>query len=271
MRLGIIGAGSIASVVVDALRAGHLDGVELVGVAGRDTSSARAVALAERAGTEALDVEGLLERDPDWVLEAAGVPAVRAYALRIVDRGVGLIVISSGGLLDSDLWSVVAERRLLHDRIVVPSGGIAGLDALAALRAAGGLASVALTTFKPPASLRKAPFVIDGGIVLSDVDAQVVFEGNVLDAIRGFPANINVGASVSIAGIGPERTRVRIVSDPGGSSFRQVLEATGEAGSLHLEVRSTPNPNNPASSYLSALSAVAAIQQVRGRGGGARR
>ena len=265
MKLALLGAGSIASVVVDALLAGHLQGVTLVGIAGRTATSARAVSLAERAGTTATDLVGLLARRPDWVLEVAGGAVVRSHALEIMDRGVGLIAVSSGGLVDSDLYAAGLARWLLHGRIVVPSGGIAGLDGVAALAAMGGLRRVSLSTHKPPASLRSAPYVQERGITLSDTASQVIFEGNLLEAIRGFPANVNVGATLSLVGIGPERTMVRIVSDPAATMFRQVVEAEGDAGSMHVEVRSAPNPRNPASSYLAALSAVAAVQQVRAR------
>jgi len=265
VRLGLLGAGSIAHVVVDALLAGHLEGVTLVGVAGRELGSPRAAALAQRIDVVATELEGLLARQPDWILEAAGGAAVREHALPIVERGPGLIALSSGGLVDPLVYRAVTERRLLHGRIVVPSGGIAGLDGVAALAAAGGLRRVGLTTFKPPASLRSAPFVQSQGVVLSDSDAHVVFDGSLREAILGFPANINVGATLSLYGLGPERTMVKIVSDPQSTTIRHVIEAEGEAGSLSLEVRSLPNPRNAASSYLAALSAVAAVQQVRDR------
>lgn len=93
-------------------------------------------------------------------------------------------------------------------------------------------------------------------------EPTVVFEGNALEAVAGFPANVNVAAALSLAGLGAERTRVRIVVDPRDTRNRHKIEAVGACGRLSLEVENVPSPDNPKTSYLAALSALALLQRL---------
>ena len=73
MRLGLLGAGSIGGTVAKAVASGQLPGVEVVAVAGASTPpSERVERIAALVGAEALDVGGMIQKRPDWVLEAAG-------------------------------------------------------------------------------------------------------------------------------------------------------------------------------------------------------
>jgi aspartate dehydrogenase len=107
-----------------------------------------------------------------------------------------------------------------------------------------------------------APYLTERGIGLSATEPQVVFVGSARDAVRGFPSNVNVAAALSLAGIGPDLTTVRVVSDPTCTRTNHTIEAEGSSGRLYLEVESSPNPLNPGSSYLAALSAIEAVRRV---------
>ncbi|WP_394352653.1 aspartate dehydrogenase domain-containing protein, partial [Candidatus Nitrosotalea sp. FS] len=70
-------------------------------------------------------------------------------------------------------------------------------------------------TTKNPKALKGAKFfetsTIDPGKI---IQSTTIYEGSAQEAVRLFPANINVAALLSLAGIGSEKTRVKIVADP---------------------------------------------------------
>jgi aspartate dehydrogenase len=186
----------------------------------------------------------------DVVLESAAagaVPALIAAARRsFADQGRPghLLVMSVGGLLD--VADLSAAGPVLH----VPSGALGGLDAVQALGVAG-LDEVTLTTRKPPEAL---------GL---DVAAEtVVFDGPAAEVIRRFPKNVNVAMALSLAGRGPERTRVRLIADPGVRRNTHHVFARGPAGEVEFTSRNEPFPENPRTSYLAALSAVALLRRL---------
>jgi aspartate dehydrogenase len=272
LTLGLLGGGSIAAAVAESVAAGEMPGVRIVAIAGASSPpSARVERLAELVGCTAVAPEGLIAAAPDWVLEAAGGAALTTQIVALLDAGIGVVAMSIGALLDEKLWREVEQRRERGARVVLPSGAIGGLDVVAALNARGRLTEAGITSTKAPAGLRGAPYLEDHGIVLPDDRAVTVFRGNALEAIAGFPANVNVAAALSLAGLGPQRTTVTIVSDPAAARTRHEIVAAGDGGRVRVEIEALPNPSNPKSSYLAALSAVATLKTLvegeRGRGG----
>lgn len=152
-------------------------------------------------------------RRSDVIVEAAPAGAFDEIATAALGAGKVLLVASVGALVaDPERYADLARRGggTLH----VVSGAIGGLDAISAA-AIGAVESVTMTTRKPPRGLAGAPYLEAHGIdVAALTEPRVVFEGSARDACRGFPANVNVSAAVSLAGIGPDRTRVRIIADP---------------------------------------------------------
>ena len=106
-------------------------------------------------------------------------------------------------------------------------------------------------TTKPPSSLGK-----------NIHERTVVFEGTALDAVKKFPANINVAASLSLAGKGFDETKVEIVADPVATRISHKILAHGAFGRLRVELENMPNPNNPGSSYMASLSAIATLTRI---------
>lgn len=268
MRLAILGAGGIGAEVAAAVAAGHLPGVDVVGVAGRDAGSERAAAVAARVGCAAVDPARIPELEPDWVLEAAGVPAARTHVAALLEAGIDVILMSIGALLDDAFLAEVEGHRRRGRRVELPSGGIAGLDGVRALAATGGLREASITSTKAPRGLAGAPYLVDNAIELPADRAMTVFEGTAREAIRGFPANVNVAAALSLAGLGADRTRVRIVSDPSATRTRHQIVALGDAAEIRVEVLSNPKPDNPRTSFLAALSAIDAVRRMAEAGAG---
>jgi len=215
-----------------------------------DTETSRAQQLARVLGQPDLckkTFEEFISAEMDVVVEAASIEAVRQHAERVISSGKDLVVLSVGALLDEDFRGrLISAARARGCRIVVPSGAIGGLDVLKAAAVAG-LESVVVTTTKSPKSL--------GGKVTGKT---VVFEGDVRDAVRLFPKNINVAASVAIAsGV---NVAVRIVADPNAETNTHEIAARGAFGEMKILVSNVPSPDNPKTSYLAALSVIRSIQ-----------
>ncbi len=203
----------------------------------------------------------LLDCKPDIVVEAASQEAVREYAPTVLKAGADFLVMSVGALLDSGLLNEI--RRLTKEykgRVFVPSGAIAGLDAMRALRLVG-VDEVVLRTKKPPRALASADYVKRRGIDLSSLKEPVVlFRGKARDAVREFPANINVAAALTLA-CGKEAT-VEIVADPNVDRNVHEIEVTSKASKLYIRVENVPSPSNPKTSYLAVLSAIEALREL---------
>lgn len=264
MRLAMVGTGAIGGHLVEAIAAGAAGPVEIVAIADIPERAEHLRALAGRIGcawyTDPLSV---LAAAPAIVVEAASPAVVHQFAASWLEGGADVLTMSVGALADPVLLAALAETARRSGRHVhVPSGAVGGLDVLRAARI-GGLDSVELRTTKPPRALRGAPYFETHPVDLDALTAAtVVFDGPAIEAVVGFPANLNVVAALSLAGIGPERTRVVLVADP--ASERNVHEviARGAFGELHLRLENRPTPGNPKTSLLAPLSALALLRQM---------
>jgi aspartate dehydrogenase len=168
--------------------------------------------------------------------------------------------LSVGQLLEHSDLIDLAERT--GARIVVPTGALLGLDAVRAA-AEGEIRSVTMVTRKPPSGLAGAPYLERHGIDLEGISAPLkVFEGSARDGARGFPANVNVAAALSLAGIGPERTRLEIWADPHvtRNTHRIVVEA--DAARFEMQIENVPTEENPRTGRITALSVIAALRRL---------
>ena len=121
--------------------------------------------------------------------------------------------------------------------------------------------SVTLTTRKPPKGLEGAPYIKSAGINLNDIKEEtVIFDGDADKAIEGFPQNVNVAATLSIAGIGAKKTRVRIITSPGYTRNQHEVEIKGSFGNIHTRTENVPSRTNPRTSELAILSAIATLE-----------
>ena len=170
------------------------------------------------------------------------------------------MILSSGGLLQhTGLLRRAAARKV---PVYLPSGALVGLDGIKAA-SMGRLKSVTLTTRKPPSSFAGAPGVTRRKVRLSDIRTpRVLFQGSASRAVEDFPQNINVAATLALAGIGAKRTRVRIIADPAVRNNVHEIEAVGSFGRFAAVTENRPSPENPKTSQLAVLSAVATLNQI---------
>jgi aspartate dehydrogenase len=264
MRFALVGTGAIGAHLLNAIAAGDAGPIDIVAIADvpdrRDHLAQLAATLACTWHTDPMDV---LAATPDVIVEAATPAVVREFACRWLDGGADVLPMSVGALADPTLLrDLAATAARTGRRVLVPSGAIGGLDAIRAARI-GGLDEVELRTTKPPRALRGAPHLQASGM---DVDAvtepTVVFDGPAPAAVVGFPSNLNVVAALSLAGIGPDRTRVVLVADPGSEQNVHEIRARGAFGELHVRLENRPTPGNPRTSLLAPLSALALLRQL---------
>lgn len=256
----LIGYGAITQEVLKRLGSDEPARVSAVLVRPAKVDEVRA------ALTEGIDVVGNLDElsaVPDLCAECAGHGAVREYGAEVLGRGIDLIVISIGVLADRALYERLREAAVEGGaKLLLPSGAVAGADALAAARV-GGLDVVRYTSRKPPRAWTGTPaeeaFDLDGL-----TKETVLYEGAADEAARLYPQNANVAASIALAGIGFDDTNVRLVADPNAGGNIHQVHAEGMFGAFDIEVRGKPLPDNPKTSTLAAHSVVSAIRNRAG-------
>jgi len=257
MRIGIVGLGTIGQALAKALDRGEV-AAQLTAVHSRNMAQAHAFAHTLGRVPEVVDLAGVIAHC-DLVIEAATQEALSAMAPAILKAGKDLMVLSVGAMLDHPEWPALAARH--GCRLYVPSGAIVGLDGLKGA-CMGRVDAVTITTRKPPQGLAGAPYVEAHGInVYAFTTETVIFEGSAREACQGFPANVNVAAALSLAGIGPDCTRIRILVAPGNTRNMHDVEVEGEFGRLTTHIENVPT-DNPRTGKLSYLSALAMLKQI---------
>jgi len=262
LKIGIIGCGFIGGQICRAVDDGILN-AEISALC--DSSESKAHALADslkRCKPACLKIEELV-KNVDFVIESASQKAVKFIAPQALEAGRDVMVLSVGAFADEELRKTLfglAEKN--NCKLYFPSGAVIGIDGLNSASAAE-VFSVTLTTRKPPSGLIGAPYIVEKGIKLEALEMEtLLFEGFASEAVKAFPANVNVAATISLAGIGFERTKVRVVADPSLSRNVHELTVEGEFGTFFTRVENLPSPDNPKTSYLAALSAISTLKQI---------
>jgi aspartate dehydrogenase len=258
VRVGLLGGGVIARLFLDH----RTDDVEIVAVVGRSETS-RGKALAREFGVPfVVGMQELIARRPEIVIEAASHDAVREHVETLLSSAIAVIVLSGGALCDDALRERL-ERASRERRVplYVPSGGIGGLDALKAACAAG-VDEVSIAVTKPPAAWKGIPYVERLEIDLDRLAGPVtLFEGSAREGVPHFPANVNIAAVLSLAGVGFDRTRLKVVADPALRFNTHFITVRGKTGTIDLRFESVPSPDNPKTALLACYSALAAFRQ----------
>ncbi len=199
------------------------------------------------------------------VVEAASQEAARYYVPLALSAGVDALIMSVGILQDEEFQTDafrLASRK--GARIYIPSGAVGGIDALCAASIED-VEKVTLTTTKPPSAFGPSKYLESKGIDPTELRVRTeLFHGTAKEAVVHFPQNINVAATISLAGIGFDKTIIRIVCDPQVKTNEHRLQASGKFGELDVVTRNVPSPRNPKTSYLAALSAISAVKKIAG-------
>ncbi len=266
MRVAFLGGGVIARLALEKMAGGELGDFTPVAILGRSPASPAARLARQHGIPYVLDRPALLGAKPDVVVEAASHDAVREHAGPLLEAGVSVIVLSGGALHDDALRGrlerLAAEKKAF---LYVPSGGIGGLDALKAVVAAG-CDEVEIAVTKPPAAWKGIPYVEQLGVDLDRMAGPAtLFEGSARDGVPHFPQNVNIAAVLSMAGIGFDRTRLKVVADPALKLNTHYITVRGRTGTVSLKFESVPFPDNPKTAMLACYSALAALREFGAR------
>jgi aspartate dehydrogenase len=260
MRIGLIGFGTIGKAVARAVMGGRAGDAEIVTVLVRDVSKINSTDASLLSGKITADPDEFFLADIEVVVEAAGHSALKQYAERALRSGRDMLAVSVGAFADEFLLSSIRlAAKESNRKLLVPSGALGGLDAISAA-AVGALDEVTLVVRKPPAAWIGTP--------AEDVASRVAdepicfYEGPAVNAVTAFPQNVNVLAALSLAGIGFDRTSVRMWVDPTLKHNTFELLARGEFGEIRLELKNNPYPENPKTGHLVVMSLIKAIRRL---------
>jgi aspartate dehydrogenase len=257
LRVAVGGFGAIGKAVAQRLDDG-IDGLALAAVSARNMARAEGAMAGFSRPVPVVPLARLWE-GADIVVECAPAGLLREIAEPALVQGRTVMVLSSGALLDN--FDLVDLARRHGGRILVPTGALLGLDAVAAA-AEGVISSVRMITRKPPGGLAGAPYLEENRIDITGLSRpKRVFAGTAREAARGFPANVNVAAALALAGIGPGRTTVEIWADPGITRNIHRIEVEADAARLSMQIENVP-AENPKTGRLTPLSVIAALKKL---------
>jgi len=258
LRVAIAGLGAIGRTLATKLAGGALPSAMLAAVAVRDVAKGRQVLDGLASDAPILPFAELAQA-ADVVVECLPAAAVGDLVAAVLDAGKKVMVLSVGVLLSRPDLIELARRR--GGQIIVPTGALIGLDAVTAA-AEGTIQSVRIVTRKPPKGLIGAPYLVENGIEVADLAAPLrVFAGTAREAARGFPANVNVAAALSLAGIGPDRTAQEIWADPAMTRNRHEVTVVADSALMEMVIENIPS-ENPKTGRITALSVLAALRKM---------
>jgi aspartate dehydrogenase len=255
LRIGLAGLGAVGLEVARRLEAG-IAGLVLAAVSVRDKDKARPdlPQIGDRIPIVAAET---LAQSCDVVVECLPPQLFRGVASSAIEAGKIFMPLSVGQLLEN--WDLVARAKEAGARILVPTGALIGLDAVRAA-AEGTIHSVTMITRKPPNGLDGAPYLVERGISLKNLkEPAKVFDGTAREGARGFPANVNVAAALSLAGIGPDKTRLEIWADPALTRNTHRIEVDADTARFSMTIEGIPSAN-PRTGRIVPLSAIATLR-----------
>ena len=266
MRLLIIGCGAIGQTLAKAIDT--MDEVDLFYMTDKNEERAQQLVEEYRKAKFISNTDESIRahlKHLDLVVEAASKDAVFHYVPFILGFGKDVLVMSVGAFSDDALREKcfnLAKKK--GGRLYVPSGAVCGTDGLHSA-SIDKIDSVELISTKGPKSFKDNPYLKQKGIDVDKLkEKTTLFEGPAREAIEHFPKNVNVSATISLLGLGLEKTHVKLICDPISDCNTHKLVVKGVFGKITAETENVPFPSNPATSYLAALSAIAAIKRIAG-------
>jgi aspartate dehydrogenase len=243
--------------VVEALDRG-IDGLVLVAVSVQNPEKHQSRLAALARPPAILPIEALCDI-ADMVIECAPARLLGSIVAPFVESGKTAVVLSAGALLEHEDLIELAKQN--GGQIVVPTGALIGLDAVTAA-AVGTIHSVRMVTRKPVTGLAGAPYIVENNIDIERITEPLrIFEGTAREAAKGFPANLNVAVALSLAGIGPDRTRLEIWADPALTRNVHRVEVESDSARFSMSIENIPS-ENPKTGLITALSVIAYLRKL---------
>jgi len=256
MKIGIIGCGAIGSVLCKFID--KKLNAKLIAICDVDKEKIKKLKKSLKNKPIITNIDGVIKKS-DIVVEAVSPSIVKELLKKCIKHKKHLMVMSVGGLIQNE---DLLEK--LTAQLFVPSGAICGIDGVSAANIEE-IKSATITSTKSPKSLEGAPYIVKNKIDLREVkEKKKIFEGSALEAIKGFPKNVNVSATLSLAGISSKKTKVIVVVDPKIKRNMHEIEVIGSFGKLTTKTENIVSPLNPKTSHLAVLSACATLKRLIG-------
>ena len=261
MKIGIVGCGAIGSEIATACVTLLKNKTELTALYDIDRAKSEALSRLVKMNIAVKSLDALLDK-AELVIESAASSVSKNILKKAVERSKDVMIMSVGGLVDAKDLLKEAEKKNI--KVYLPSGALCGIDGLKAAKISK-IDKVTLTTRKPPGGLAGAPYLKEKNIDIGSIKKEtVIYEGNARGAIKGFPKNINVSSVLSLAGIGAEETKVKIVVSPDYTKNTHEVEIVGSFGRIATKTENVPSEKNPKTSKLAMLSAIATLKNIAG-------
>ena len=257
LQIGIAGFGAIGRSIAHQLNKG-IPGLQLTAIGVRNPDSPPEIDWEGKPLPRFVMLDDL-EPHCDVVIECAPADLLPRIATPFLQQGKKVICLSSGALLAHP--ELIDLARQHGGQILVPSGAILGLDAMLGT-AEGNIQSVRMISRKPLQGFAGAPFVKERNIdVLNLTEPTMLFSGSAREAAAGFPANLNVAASVSLAGVGPDKTHLEVWADPTLTHNTHRIEVISDSALLSMQIQNIPS-ENPKTGRITAQSVVALLRKM---------
>jgi aspartate dehydrogenase len=259
LKAGIIGYGTIGKSIAELIQTQQAGDIELQSVLVRNPASIEELSRLPFSITN--DEEFFFNQDLDIVIEAAGHHALQLYGKTALENGSHLVVISVGALAESEFLETLHKTAQENNKqILIPSAAIGGLDRIAA-GVLGEIEEITLITRKPVKSWYGT--IAEEKVNLETIsEPYCIFEGNARNASKLFPENVNVSATLSLAGIGFEKTNVQVYVDPTIQRNMHTIKAKGFFGEIEISVQNQPFKQNPKSSPIVAMSVAKVLKNL---------
>ncbi|MFH2028750.1 MAG: aspartate dehydrogenase [Nanoarchaeota archaeon] len=255
MKIGVIGCGAIGSVLCRFIDK-ELKEHKLIAICDIDKDKAQKLKRLLKSKPITTTTDNLIQKS-DLVIEAVSPKIVKNLLKECIKQKKHLMVMSVGGIIGNEHL-----LKRLKARLFIPSGAICGIDGVKAANIEK-ITSATITTTKNPKRLEDAPYIIKNKINLRNIKKKTtIFQGSALQAIEGFPRNVNVSATLSLAGIGPRKTKVKIIADPNVMTNTHEIEVIGTFGKMTAKIENVPSIKNPKTSHMAILSACATLKRL---------
>lgn len=254
MKVGIIGCGFIGTEIAKFIERDNF--FDLVGLNDIDKTKANELIKKLNNKPKFMNIDDLIIKS-DLIVESATKDIVESILTNknLDKKNKKLLVMSTGGLIKN----ISQLNKIKNCEILMPSGAIAGLDAIKSV--SGRIKSLRLTTTKPIKGLKNSPYLIKNKINLENIkNKKIIFEGNLENAIEGFPQNVNVAATLFLASKF-KNMKIKIIAEPNTKYNVHEIEAEGDFGLIKSTTQNLPS-KNPKTSYLAVLSAIQAIKNL---------
>ncbi len=259
LKIAIAGLGTIGLQVAKAIDNQTISGLVLSGVSANDQNKALEK-VKNFSSVPAITPLRRLSDIADIIVECAPARVFSEIAEPAIESGKILLPASVGALLSR--IDLVDRATITGAQIIVPTGALIGLDAVRAA-AEGEIKTVTLKTRKPPRGLEGAPYLLEHKISIQNLEQpKLIFSGTAREGALGFPANVNVAAALSLAGIGADKTLLEIWADPKINRNIHTILVEADSARFTMTIENIPSAQNPRTGKITALSIIAALRRL---------